>query len=235
VLGPETLQNLSLRPAIARGLMRLPAGHVARLEHAWYFDFLDLPPVTAGRIAKAALLLLLALVAWLVRGPVVRRDDAAVLWECAAVGVLALLLSPITWYQHCVALVPPFYLLARTAASGARADRWDVSIAVLFVAVHLVLSRGLIGRDLTLLMASYHVTTWTLVAVLFATLAGRPVARETVLDEGNPGHCSRPRRQPGRRPLWLGQRSADAPTETDGSIVAFRAAKECSFAARKTK
>ncbi len=173
VLGPETLQNLSLRPAIARGLMHLPAGHVARLDHPWYVDFLNLPPQTAGWIVKAALLVLLTAVAWRVRGPIVRRDDPAVLWECAAVGVLALLLSPITWYQHCVALLPAFYLLARSAASRGRADRWTVSVAVMFVVVHLVLSRGLIGRDLTMLMASYHVTTWTLVAALFATLAAR--------------------------------------------------------------
>ncbi|HJT34495.1 MAG TPA: glycosyltransferase family 87 protein [Pirellulales bacterium] len=193
VLGPETLQNLSLRPALARGLMRLPAGHVARLDHPWYIDFLDLPPRAAGWIAKFALLALLAAVAWTVRGPLVGRDDPVVLWQCAAVGVLALLLSPITWYQHCVALVPPFYLLAREAVARRRATGWAIAVAVLFITVHLVLSRGLIGRDLTLLMASYHLTTWTLLVALLATLRGRQ----------------------NYAPRWLGQRLADVPARNE--------------------
>lgn len=215
VLGPETLQNLSLRPAIARGLMRLPADHVARLDHPGYIDFLDLPPQTAGWIAKAALLVLLASVAWRVRGPIARRNDPTVVWECAAAGILALLLSPITWYQHCVSLVPPFYLMARRAACRGRADRWALSIGAIFIVVHLLLSRGLIGRDLTMLMASYHITTWTLVAALFATLAAR---QESAVS-------GRLRRQPVWRSRWLGQRLADAPVAADGRRVAFYSAK----------
>ena len=226
VLGPETLQNLSLRPAIARGLMRLPAGHVARLDHPWYLDFLDLSPAVAGWIAKLMLVGLLAAVAWIVRGPVLRRDDPIVLWECAAVGVLALLLSPITWYQHCVALVPPFYLLARSAAARGRMSGGVAAVAAMFVIVHVVLSRGLIGRDLTLLMASYHLTTWTLVAALLATLGGRA---------GSAGRCGRQETiselygRPRWR-WWLGQSLSDAPAQAGGLRKHFAPENDLRFA-----
>lgn len=173
VLGPETLQNLSLRPAVARWLMCLPAGHPSRLDHPLYVDFLSLSPAAADGCVKLSLFGLLSAVAWMVRGPARRREDDALLWQCAAVGVLALLLSPITWYQHCVALVPPFYLVARTWAVRGRPAAWMLSMLTAFAIVHLVLSRGLIGRDATLLLASFHLTTWTLCGVLAITLGGR--------------------------------------------------------------
>lgn len=173
VLGPETLQNLSLRPAIARWLMHLPPGHPSRLEQAGYVEFLDLPPVVAGRIAKMMLFAILAGVAWSTRKRIARRDDLAILWESAAIGVLALLLSPITWYQHCVALLPAFYLFSRTVAAGGHAAHWMYAIVAAFTVATIVLSRGLIGRDATTLLASYHVTTWAIVGVLLLALGGR--------------------------------------------------------------
>ena len=48
ILGPEELKNLSLKPAVARYLMRLPPGHPSRLQHPWYVEFLDLSPAAAG-------------------------------------------------------------------------------------------------------------------------------------------------------------------------------------------
>ncbi|HVA49965.1 MAG TPA: glycosyltransferase family 87 protein [Pirellulales bacterium] len=176
VLGPETLQNLSLRPAIARWLMHLPPGHPSRLDQPGYVEFLDLAPALAGRVTKGVLLALLACVAWMVRKPVTDRGDTALLWECAAVGVLALLLSPITWYQHCVALLPAFYLLTRTAAAGGRVAPWMYAVVAAFIAIVIVLNRGVIGRDATLLLASYHLTTWAILSVLLLTLGGRSTA-----------------------------------------------------------
>ena len=178
VLGPETLQNLSLRPAVARWLMHLPAGHPSRLDQAGYVDFLNLSPLTAGRVAKGVLLALLAIVAWAVRKPVRDRADLAILWECAAVSALALLLSPITWYQHCVVLLPTFYLVSRTAASGRQLPNWIYAVVAAFVVIVMVLNRGLIGRDATMLLASYHLTTWAIASALCLALGGRSMAIE---------------------------------------------------------
>ena len=179
VLGPETLQNLSLRPAVARFLMHLPAGHPSRLDQPAHVEFLDLSPSAAGRATKVILLSLLAAVAWTFRKPAVCRDDLTVAWECAAVGALALLLSPITWYQHCVALLPVFYLFASTVAAGARPARWMLAVIAMFLVIVVVLNRGLIGRDLTLLMASYHCTTWAIVGALGLAVGSRIAISKT--------------------------------------------------------
>jgi alpha-1,2-mannosyltransferase len=171
ILGPEELKNLSLKPAVARYLMRLPPGHPSRLEHPWAVDFFDLSPAAAGWGVKLVWLALFAGAMWSVRGPIVRRDDLAVVWQCAAIWALALVLSPITWYQHAVALVPALYLMTRTAAARGALPRSTIVVLAVFVLVNLVLARGLIGRDLALLLASYHLTTFSFLALLGSTLA----------------------------------------------------------------
>ncbi|HVX11462.1 MAG TPA: glycosyltransferase 87 family protein [Pirellulales bacterium] len=173
VLGPETLQNLSLRPAVARFLMHLPAGHPGRIDQPAHVDLLNLSPTTAGRATKGIVFALLAVVAWTFRKPAVRRDDLVVVWECAGVGALSLLLSPITWYQHCVALLPVFYLFLRSIAAGLRPARWMVAVLAAFLLIVVALNRGLIGRDATMLMASYHLTTWAILGALGLAMGGR--------------------------------------------------------------
>eukprot|EP00913_Durusdinium_trenchii_P035251 g32981.t1 len=119
VLGPEPLQNDSLRPAMARFLIHLPDDHKARLDHPLYGDFLNLDPDVAGAVIKLLLLTLVLGIAWKFRSPVVERNAPEILWECAAISVLILLISPITWGQHCVGVLPAFYLFSRSAATGA--------------------------------------------------------------------------------------------------------------------
>jgi len=171
ILGQEELKNLSLKPAVARYLMRLPPGHMSRLEHACYIEFLDLSPAAAGWGVKLALLAMLAATAWSARGPIVRRDELTVIWQCAAISTLMLLLSPITWYQHAVAMVPAFYLIARTAAARGTLPRSTVVVLAAFVVINLVLARGLIGREASQLLASYHPNTFLFLALLAATLS----------------------------------------------------------------
>ncbi|HUY35222.1 MAG TPA: glycosyltransferase family 87 protein [Pirellulales bacterium] len=184
ILGQEELKNLALKPAVARYLMRLPPGHLSRVEHPWYVEFLDLSPAAAGWGVKLALLALLAAAAWSARGPMPRRDDLALVWQCAAISALILSLSPITWYQHAVALVPAFYLLARTAAARGALPRATIVVLAAFVVVNLVLARGLIGRDLSQLLASYHPNTLIFLALLAATLVA--ARRETAVAERTP-------------------------------------------------
>lgn len=170
-LGEEPVQNLALRPAVARYLMRLPKGHISRLESPWYVDFLDFAPATAGNLVKVVMLALMAGVAWALRRPLDGRDGPQVAWQCAAIGVLALLMSPITWGQHCVAMLPAFYLIARRAVAGPGLSRWMLAPLGAFVVVNLLLNRGLFGRDFALLLDSYHLPTATFVGVLWVTLA----------------------------------------------------------------
>lgn len=173
VLGEEELKNLSLRPAAARFLMRLPDGHISRVDHPAYLEFLDLSPAMADRIAKLILLALLAAAAWTLRGRIHDRDNPAVLWECAAVSILILLLSPITWSQHCVGLLPAFYLISRSAFAQGRPRGWVNAILASYAVVNLLLNRGLIGRDWTMLLASYHLPTISFLGVLAVVVARR--------------------------------------------------------------
>ena len=54
--------------------------------------------------------MLLAYIAWRFRRPASERHDDTILWEGAVVSLLILLYSPLTWRQHCVAVLPAFYL-----------------------------------------------------------------------------------------------------------------------------
>ncbi len=173
VLGEEELKNLSLRPAVARYLMRLPEQHLSRVDHPAYVEFLDLAPATADRIVKLTLLGLVAAAAWIFRGRTERRDDLAIVWECSAVSVLILLLSPITWAQHCVALLPAFYLMSRTALAQGKLPVWMNAIVAIYAVVNVLLNRGLIGKELTMLLASYHLPTISFLAVLVVIVACR--------------------------------------------------------------
>ncbi|HEY4283260.1 MAG TPA: glycosyltransferase family 87 protein [Chthoniobacterales bacterium] len=169
VLGPEQLQNKSLRPVLARYLMRLTAGHPGRLESGGYIDFLALSPSAAGLVIKGILLIGMVTAGWLLRAPVT-RDDPAIVWECAALSLLMLLYSPITWGQHCVAAIPAIYLILRSFASGRRLPSWAMYLLGAVAAVILIPNRSIIGRNASLLVESYHFVTFSLIALLILVL-----------------------------------------------------------------
>jgi hypothetical protein len=92
VLGEESIQNLGLRPALGRYLIRLPEGHNARFDHPWALQFFDLTPQSAGWVVRILIGVLVLAVAWQFRRPVRSRVESSLLWEAAAVSVLILLL-----------------------------------------------------------------------------------------------------------------------------------------------
>jgi len=173
VLGEEPTQNISLRPSLARYLMRLPDDHKARLDHPLFFDVLDLSPQTAGLVSRIIMLALMAAVAWRFRQPVKRRNDPTILWECAAVSILILLYSPITWGQHCVGVFPAFYLIARNVAAGRPLSGWMKAVIGTYAVFILGLNRTVIGKSLSWLIDSYHIHTWCFVALLAVAVACR--------------------------------------------------------------
>jgi alpha-1,2-mannosyltransferase len=179
VLGDETVQNMSLRPALATLLMRIPPEHPLHLPAAERIKealSLDVAPRVAARIALGLMAALALAVAWRFRGPAGRRDDAAVLWECGAISLAILLYSPITWGQHCVGVLPAMYLLLATGSSAggnpARGvPRWGWAMLAAFVLVILVLNRSVIGRELSLVILGWHVPTAILLGLLAVALA----------------------------------------------------------------
>ena len=173
VLGQEEVWNVSLRPTIARLLMRLPPGHKGRIDSPWRAQVLDLSPRVAGALIKSTLFLLLAGMAWTFRHPARDRDDGAVPWEGAAVSLVILLDSPLTWKQHCVGAYPACYLIARAMAARWALPRWAIGALCGYVVLVLLLDRGVVGRSMTLLLDSWGVITWSLLLLLAVTLACR--------------------------------------------------------------
>ena len=189
VLGPETLQNTSLRPSLARYLLRLPPGHPGRhyidalppgdpdrRPHPWSVDFLDLSRPAANGLIKGILLAGILATAWLFRGRWERGDTLPLVWEAATISVLMLLYSPITWGQHCVAVLPAVYLLLRLLATGAIAFRRAGVFLASFAFSVIGLNRSFIGKDTSLLLDSYHVLTFALVGLVVTLFLTRPRA-----------------------------------------------------------
>lgn len=183
-LGAEVLQNKSLRPSLARYLMTLPPGHPGRhyvddlkegdpnrTPHPWSLDFLDLRPELAGMIIKGLMLVALVFVAVWRRQPYDASDRLTYLWETSIVGVVMLLYSPLTWGQHCVALLPAFYLLIRVSASGRLEGRGWIAFLIGFAILTIGANRTFIGRDLSLLVESYHPLTFAMVALVVVMFA----------------------------------------------------------------
>ncbi len=178
VLGQESIQNVSLRPALGRFLVHLPEGHNARFEHPWAFEFLNLSPHTAGWVVRVVLAVLVFSIAWQFRRPVRSRTETVFLWEAAAVSVLILLLSPLTWGQHCVGVIPAVYFLIREAFYHRRCSRSSLAVLGMFSLFILLFNRGLIGKQATYLLDSYYMTTWCVAAVLWLVLRSHRQERQ---------------------------------------------------------
>lgn len=170
VLGEESIQNVALRPALGRYLIALPEGHNARFNHPWAVEILHLSPKAAGWIVRIVIVSLVVAVAWRFRGRVHSRREPTHLWEAATVSVLILLLSPLTWGQHCVGVIPAISFLVRDAFHRRSVSRASWAVLGMYAVFILLLNRGLIGKQGTYLLDSYYVTTWCLVAILWLTL-----------------------------------------------------------------
>lgn len=170
VLGPMQLQNMSLKGALARFLMVFPDGHPGRTDHPLYLDILNLDATTANQAIRFAIIGLVMAVAWKFRRKVTDRTNPALLRECAAVSVMILLMSPITWGQHCVGVLPSLYLMfarrmkSRKFGLGTRClvGAWSVFVLALF--------GDAVGQSFSHLLQSYHVETWCIAGLLAVVL-----------------------------------------------------------------
>ncbi|HBZ53768.1 MAG TPA: hypothetical protein DEO88_00050 [Syntrophobacteraceae bacterium] len=181
-LGEEKVENLALRPALARYLMHLPYGHLGRPEASddpsrpdtppspYYLQFLDLTATQAGWVVRVVMLGLLLLVAWWFRGLPRSRDDPVLVWEWAAVSLLILLYSPVTWTQHCVGVLPALYLICRAFLARCPIPRLVLYLLGAYGLLVVVLNRTFVGRDLTKLLDSYRVKTLAILLLLAAVL-----------------------------------------------------------------
>lgn len=149
--------NLSLRHTMLRYLVTYPSTHRLRQVDRSYQPVLDLPPAVANGIVGVAAIGLLGLFAWssqrTFHGP---RDP---MWarDCAGTLMLALFLSPITWDQHLVWMIPAAYIVVAAAArvSGELSRMGYVALAV-YVVLTMLLNYEVVGSARWEALKSYH-------------------------------------------------------------------------------
>jgi hypothetical protein len=190
--GKDKVENLALRPALSRYLTHLPYGHKGRPEasdlsdrpddppNPYYYQFLNLPPFWAGLVSRSVIFALLIAMFWLMRHKPLDRGSPELAWECASVSILILLVSPITWVQHCVGVFPAVYLICRSLIAGLPISRLTAGAAGVFVLFCDVLNRGLFGRQFIKLANSYRVKTVGILLLLYIVV----VCRRKILKEG---------------------------------------------------
>lgn len=182
-LGEEKVENLSLRPALARYLMHLPYGHLGRPETSdtpgrpnapesrYYFQFIGLSPFLAGVAVRIIMAGLLLTIAFLMRRKPEDRNSFETVWECAAVSILILLFSPITWVQHSVGLFPALFLICRAAVAGLKFPRWAEWAMGGYIIFCMLMSRAFLGRDAIKLANAYRVKTIGFLLLLCVVVA----------------------------------------------------------------
>jgi alpha-1,2-mannosyltransferase len=156
--GANTIQNQSLRAAIVHLMTKNPVT----------------API-AGATAVAAVAMLVLAFCRLVPRCRVRLDDPALPVESGGLLVMALLLSPITWVQHMVLMIPALYLIA--AAIGIkRLGRTAAGAMILFAVLTLLLNRTFAGAQGYRLFLDYHVHTLGMLIVLGVVMLRMPSA-----------------------------------------------------------
>lgn len=150
-LPPFSWMNQCLRCALARYCGTVPEGFAAQVPG--FFQGLGLSPttVTTLRHLSSAVILIATFV-------VVRRDRAKADRQIpliAAIAAASLLLSPISWKAHHVALIPALYLLAQAALAG---RRWAIGLAIAYTAA-CVLGEEIVGKDFKNVQQSLYLTT----------------------------------------------------------------------------
>jgi hypothetical protein len=172
----QRVQNQSLKLALTRYLVTYPDGHPLRLAHPAYVSIGAMDARAADWVVKGAVVALLLGCAWLTRRRYGSPDDPRWLLEGSAVLILALLLSPVTWTQHLVLVIPALYLVM-AEGQAIRPLGWLVSAGMWTYAVlALALTRDMVGKELSLVLLSYHIHTLALLLVLAIVLLRRPTA-----------------------------------------------------------
>lgn len=148
----ERVQNQALRPALARYCRPSPALVAAAAD--------------ACRLPAVVMTALVALFAWWTRDPSVGPDDPSWLVQCSAVLILSALLSPVTWTQHLVVVIPALYAIAAAQRGGPGLGRVSSVAMAVYFALAVLLNREVLGRERYLALLAFGVHTLCMLIVL---------------------------------------------------------------------
>lgn len=150
------VQNQALKPVLMRFLVTFVSS------------------TTASALATAATIVVLIVSAWWARA----RADAPGKWllDCSAVLILALLLSPVTWVQHMVFMLPALYLIVAEDRGIRRLGTPTAVAMAAYVVLALLLNREFLGRERYIVLLSYGAQTACMLLVLAVIMRRRPTA-----------------------------------------------------------
>src|SRR5438874_5614382 len=168
VPGQESTRNFALRPALTRLIVNA-SGYRVDLDGT---NLLALSTHTTLVMVYVTELCLVGVFAWTACRSVGNRQSLALVYECAAVSLLMLLLSPITWGHHCVGTLPALYLIFRTAFYYRGLPSW-MFVPLGYVVLALAFNRAIVGKHGSALLSGYSVVTWEILALLLLTLGCR--------------------------------------------------------------
>lgn len=149
--------NLSLRHTMLRYLVTYSSTHRLRQVDESYNPVLDLPASLANAIVGVAVIGIVGLFAWSSRLAYQGPGDAEWGRDCAGVLLLALFLSPITWDQHLVWMIPAACIVvaAATQMTGAL-GRTGYAMLAVYIVLTMVLNYEVVGRVRWEALKSYH-------------------------------------------------------------------------------
>ncbi len=149
--------NLSLRHTMLRYLVTYPPEHRLRQIDNAYRPVLDLPSPVASGIVGVAAIGLLGLFARSSRRTFYRQGDPTWARDCAGTLMLALFLSPITWDQHLVWMIPAaFIVVAAAAKQSGRLSRAGYVMLALYSVLTVLLNYEVVGSARWEALKSYH-------------------------------------------------------------------------------
>ncbi|MHC5066135.1 MAG: glycosyltransferase family 87 protein [Planctomycetota bacterium] len=146
-----TWMNQSLRCAMARYLGEVPASYAAEIPGFFPGMGMQAGSIQVLRLSLSLLLLAISF-AWAWRG---RLGEARKLPVLALFLCLGLLLSPISWKAHHVALAPAIFLLVSSAFSG---RRWLWYLLGIYTFANL-LGEQIVGKELKNLQQCLYLLT----------------------------------------------------------------------------
>ncbi len=149
--------NLSLRHTMLRYLITYPKTHRLRQVDRAYEPVLDLPAPVANAIVGLAALGLLVLFARSSGRTFQGPGDPSWARDCAGTLMLALFLSPITWDQHLVWMIPAAAVVVAAAARlvGGLGLMGYAMLAV-YILLTIVLNYEVVGSARWEALKSYH-------------------------------------------------------------------------------
>jgi hypothetical protein len=145
-------------------------------------------PRLANGLAIVATIGLVILFCWVTRCRYISLNDRTWPAESASLLVLLVLLSPVTWEQHLVLMIPTLYLITAEEVATAEIKGGVLVLLILFVLLSLVITRDLIGKVNYMILLEYHVQTLCMLIVFSIALLSHP----TSIENGSSNYLDEP-------------------------------------------